>query len=168
MDHPIPGSKFLELDPSKRLGKKVGNLVLSVDVVSLYAPILKAALDEVVLYSDVLASLLEDMILCWSQRRLSVHPHVHCFSISTKKIAEKPRELERMIRSETGADLLGLTAGQGHHLLLDGMPTEEATAEEEEHPTHAPASVDVASVVPVFVVDEACHVGIPQEVVVVV
>jgi hypothetical protein len=54
-------------------------------------------------------------------------------------------------------------AGQGHHLLLDRMPVNEALAEEEENLACALAGVDVAGVVAVDVTGMVA-VAIPDEV----
>jgi hypothetical protein len=56
----------------------------------------------------------------------------------------------------------GLAAGQGHHLLLDQLPANEAVAEEEEDPTRALAGVDVIGVVTVTVPDKVCLPRAPQ------
>jgi hypothetical protein len=69
---------------------------------------------------------------------------------------------ERLGRSGEGRYVLGLAAGQGHHLLLDRLPANEALAEEEENPTRAPAGVDVAGVVAVAVPDEVCLARTPR------
>ena len=61
-----------------------------------------------------------------------------------------------------GRYVLGLAAGQGHHLLLDRLPANKALAEEEEDPTHALAGVDVTGVVAVAVPDEVCRPRAPR------
>ena len=53
-------------------------------------------------------------------------------------------------------------AGQGHHLLLDRLPANEALAEEEEDPARTLAGVDVAGVVAVAVPDEVCRSRAPR------
>ena len=63
LNHSNPGAKLLELDPSKGLGEKVGELILGVDVAGLDAPFIQAAPDEVVLDADMLAALMEDGVL---------------------------------------------------------------------------------------------------------
>ena len=65
-----------------------------------------------------------------------------------------------------GRYVLGLAAGQGHHLLLDRLPANEALAEED--PARALAGVDVASVVAIAVPDEVCRPRAPRVVEVVV
>jgi hypothetical protein len=71
LNHPNPGAKLLELDPSKELGEKVGELVLGVDVAGLDAPLIQATPDKVVLDADMLAALLEDGVLRQDQGRLA-------------------------------------------------------------------------------------------------
>jgi hypothetical protein len=63
LNHSNPGAKLLELDPPKRLGEKVSELILGVDVAGLDAPLVQAAPNEMVLDADVLAALMEDGIL---------------------------------------------------------------------------------------------------------
>ena len=87
MNHPNPGAKLLELDPPKRLGEKVSELVLGVDVAGFDAPLIQAAPNEVVLDSDMLAALMEDGVLRQGQGGLAVHPELHCFCVSAQEIA---------------------------------------------------------------------------------
>jgi hypothetical protein len=68
-------------------------------------------------------------------------------------------KLERLSRSGGDCYVLGLTAGQGHHLLLDRLPANETLVEEEEDPARALAGVDVAGVVAVAVPDKVCLPG---------
>jgi hypothetical protein len=75
---------------------------------------------------------------------------------------------ERLSRSGGGCYVLSLAAGQGHHLLLDRLPANEALAEEEEDPARALAGVDVAGVVTVAVPDKVCLPRAPRVVEVVV
>ena len=87
LSHPNPGAKLLELDPPKRLGEKIGELILGVDVVGLDAPITQTAPNEVVLDSDMLAVLMEDGVLRQGQSRLVVHLELHCSCVSAQEIA---------------------------------------------------------------------------------
>ena len=82
LNHPNPGAKFLELDPPKGLGEKVGELILGVDVAGLDAPLIQAAPNEVVLDSDMLVALMEDGVLRQGQGGLAVHLELHCFYVS--------------------------------------------------------------------------------------
>jgi hypothetical protein len=68
---------------------------------------------------------------------------------------------ERLSRSGGGCYVLGLAAGQGHHLLLDRLSANEALTEEED-PTRALAGVDVANVVTVAVPDKVCLPRAPR------
>ena len=54
---------LLELGLAQRLGKDVGQLISSGDVISLDTPIFQAVPDEVVLDPDVLAPPMEDGVL---------------------------------------------------------------------------------------------------------
>ena len=56
LNYPGPGAKLKELDPPKRLGK----LVLGVDVTHHDAPVLQTASDEVVPHPDVLTPFMEN------------------------------------------------------------------------------------------------------------
>jgi hypothetical protein len=147
LDHPGPGTKLKELDPSKGFDERVRKLVLGVDVACLDAPFLQAVSDEVVPHPDVLAPFMEIEVLCQGQSGLAVHPELHRSSVSAEKITKQSSEPERLSRSGGGLYVLGLAAGQSHHLLLDRLPANEALAKEEEGPTHALAGVDVAGVV---------------------
>jgi len=162
LSHPDPGAKFLELDSSKGLGQKVGELVLGVDVVGPNAPFLQAAPDEVVPHPDVLAALMEDWILRQGQGGLAVHPELHCLCVSAKEITKQPSQPQSLSRSGSGCDVFCLAAGQSHHLLLDRLPADRTLAEEEERPAGALARVDVAGVVAVTVPDEMCRTGAPR------
>ena len=71
-NHPNPGAKLLELDLPKRLGEKVGELILGVDVADLDALIIQATSDEVVLDADMLVVLMEDKVLRQCQGGLAV------------------------------------------------------------------------------------------------
>jgi len=71
LNHPNPGTKLLKLDPPKRLGEKVGKLILGVDVASLDAPLIQTASDEVILDADMFAALMEDEVLRQGQDLLS-------------------------------------------------------------------------------------------------
>jgi hypothetical protein len=61
-----------------------------------------------------------------------------------------------------GRYVLGLADGQGHHLLLDRLPADEALAKEEKDFAGAIAGVGVLDVV--AVPDEVCCFGAPREV----
>jgi hypothetical protein len=63
LSHLDYGAKLLKLDPPKRLGQKVGELVLGVDVVGPNTSFIQAASDEVIPHPDVLAELMEDRVL---------------------------------------------------------------------------------------------------------
>jgi hypothetical protein len=69
---------------------------------------------------------------------------------------------ERLSQSGGGRYVLGLAAGQDHHLLLDRLPTNETLAEEEENLARALASVNVAGVVTVAVPDKVCLPRTPR------
>jgi hypothetical protein len=69
---------------------------------------------------------------------------------------------ERLSQNGGGRYVLGLAAGQGHHLLLDQLPTNETLAEEEENPARALASVNVAGMVTVAVPDKVCLPRTPR------
>ena len=159
LDHPGPGAERKELDPPKGLGEQVCKLVLGVDVACLDAPVLQAASDEVVPHPDVLAPFMENGVLRQGQSGLAVHSQLHRFSVSAKEITKQSSKPERLSRSSGGRYVLGLAAGQGHHLLLDRLPANKALAEEEEDPARALAGVDVAGVVAVAVPDEVCPPG---------
>jgi hypothetical protein len=75
--------------------------------------------------------------------------------------------LERLSQNAGRCYVLGLVAGQGHHLLLDRLPANEALAEEGD-PTHIFAGVDVTDVVTVAVPDKVCLPRAPRVVEVVV
>jgi hypothetical protein len=96
-------------------------------------------------------------VLCQGQSGLDVHPEFHRSSVSAKEITKQSNKPERLSRNGGGCYVLGLIARQGHHLLLNRLPANEAlTEEEEENPTRALASVDVADVVTVVVPDKVC------------
>jgi hypothetical protein len=48
-----------------------------------------------------------------------IHPKFHRSSVSTEEITKQSNKPERLSRSDGGCYVLGLVAGQGHHLLLD-------------------------------------------------
>jgi hypothetical protein len=165
LDHPDLGAKLKELDSSKGLGEQIHKLVL--DVARLEAPFLQATSDEVVPHPDVVAPFMKSGVLCQGQSRLAVHPEFHRSSVSAEEITKQSNKPERLSRSGGGCYVLGLTAGQGHHLLLDRLPANEALAEEED-PARALAGVDVTGVVTVVVPDKVCLPRAPQVVEVVV
>jgi hypothetical protein len=76
--------------------------------------------------------------------------------VSVEEITKQSNNPERLSQSGGGYYVLGLAAGQGHHLLLDRLSTNEALAKEEEDPARALASVDVTVVVTVAVLDKVC------------
>jgi hypothetical protein len=96
VDHPNSGAKLLELDLPKGLSEEVDELILSVDVVGLDAPLIQAASNEVVLDADVLAALMEDGVLRQGQGGLAVHPKLPCFCVSTKEIAQQLSQQESL------------------------------------------------------------------------
>ena len=162
LNHPGPGAEFKELDPPKRLSKQVCKLVLSVEVACLDTPFLQTASDEVVPHPDVLTPFMENRVLCQGQSGLDVHPELHRSNVSAEEITKQSSEPERLSQSGGGHYVFGLAAGQGHHLLLDRLPANEALAEEEEDPARALAGVDVAGVVAVAVPDVVCRPRAPR------
>jgi hypothetical protein len=162
LDHPDPGAKLKELDPPKGLGEQIRKLVLGVDVARLEVPFLQAASDEMVPHSDVLASFMKNGVLCQGQSELIVHPEFHRSSVSIEEITTQSNKPERLSRSGGGCYVLGLAAGQGHHLLLDRLPANETLAEEEEDPARALTGVDVVGVVTVTVPDMVCLPRAPR------
>jgi hypothetical protein len=168
LDHPDPGAKLKELDPPKGLGEQIRKLVLSVDVARHEAPFLQAVSDEAVPHPDVLAPFMKNGVLCQGQSGLAVHPEFHRSSVSAEEITKQSSKPERLSRSGEGCYVLGLVAGQGHHLLLDRLPANETLAKEEEDPAHALAGVDVTGVVTVAVPNKVCLPRAPRVVEVVV
>ena len=120
LNHPGSGAELKELDPPKGLGEQVCKLVLGV-VARLDASFLQTASDEVVPHPDVLAAFMENGVLCQGQSGLTVHPELHRSSVSVEEITKQSSEPERLSRSGGGRYVLGLAAGQGHHLLLDRL-----------------------------------------------
>jgi hypothetical protein len=110
----------------------------------------------------MLAPFMKNRVFCQGQSRLTVHPEFHRSSVSVEKITKQSNKTERLSRSGGGCYVLGLTAGQGHHLLLDRLPANEALAEEEDDLAHALASVDVTGVVTVDVPDKVCLPRAPR------
>jgi hypothetical protein len=162
LNHPDPGAKLNELDPPKGLGEQIRKLILGVDVARLEALSLQAASDEVVSHPDVLAPLMKNKVLCQDQSGLAVHPEFHRSSVSVEKITKQSNKTEHLNRSGGGCYVLGLVAGQGHHLLLDRLPANEAFAKEEEDPARALAGVDAVDVVTVTVPDKVCLPRAPR------
>jgi hypothetical protein len=162
LDNPDLVAKLKKLDPSKGLGEQIRKLVLDVDVARLEAPFLQAASDEVVPHPDVLAPFMKNRVLCQGQSGLVVHPEFHHASVSVEEITKQSNKPERLSRKGGGCYVLGLTAGQGHHLLLDRLPANEALTEEEEDLAHTLAGVDIAVVVTVTVPDKVCLPRAPQ------
>jgi hypothetical protein len=162
LDHSDPGAKLKELDPPKGLGEQIRKLVLGVDVARLKVPFLQATSDEVVPHPDVLAPFMKNGVLCHGQSGLVVHPEFHRSSVSIEEITKQSNKPERLSQSGGGCYVLGLAAGQGHHLLLDRLPANETLVEEEEDPARALASADVAGVVTVAVPDKVCLPRAPR------
>jgi hypothetical protein len=154
LDHPDPGAKLKELDPPRGLGEQICKLFLSVDVARLEVPFLHATSDEVVPHLDVLGPFMKNEVLCQGQSGLAVHPEFHRSSVSVEEITKQSNKPERLSRSGRGCYVLGLKTGQGHHLLLDRLPTNETLTDEEEDPARALAGIDVADVVAVAVPDK--------------
>jgi hypothetical protein len=168
LDHPGLGAELQEPDPLKRLGEQVCKLIIDVDVACLDAPFLQTASEEVVPHPDVLAPFMENGVLGQGQSGLAVHSEFHRSSVSTEEITKQSNKPDRLSRSGGGCYVLGLAAGQGHHLLLDRLPTNETLAEEEEDPARALAGVNVTGVVAVAVPDKVCLPRAPRVVEVVV
>jgi hypothetical protein len=166
------GAELQEPDPPNRLSKQVCKLVcklvLGVDVACLDALFLQTASDEVVPHPDVLAPFMENKVLGQGQSRLAVHSEFHRSSISAEEITKQSNKPERLSQSGGHCYVLSLAAGQGHHLLLDRLPTNETLAEEEEDAARALAGVDVTGVVAVTVPDKVCLPRAPRVVEVVV
>jgi hypothetical protein len=154
LDHPDPGAKLKELDPPKGIGEQIRKLVFGVDVAHLKAPFLQAASDEVVPQLDVLAPFMKNRVLCQGQSGLTIHPEFHRFSVSVEEITKQSNKPKHLSQSVGGCYVLGLTAGQCHHLLFDRLPANEALIEEEDDSVRALAGVDVAGVVTVTVPDK--------------
>jgi hypothetical protein len=166
LDHPDPGVKLKELDPPKGLGEQIHKLVLGVDVSRLEVPFLQTASNEVVPHPDVLAPFMKNEVLCQGQSELAVHHEFHRSSVSAEEITKQSNKTERLSRSSGGCYVLGLVAGQGHHMLLDRLPANETLAEEEEDLACALAGVDVAGVV--AIPDKVCLPRAPRVVEVVI
>jgi hypothetical protein len=129
LDHPGLGAELQEPDPPKRLGEQVCKLVLGVDVAWIDAPFLQTASDEVVPHPDVFAPFMKNGVLGQGQSGLAVHSEFHCSSVSAEEITKQSNKPECLSRSGGGCYVLGLAAGQDHHLLLDRLPTNETLAE---------------------------------------
>jgi hypothetical protein len=162
LDHPDPGAKLKKLDPPTGLGEQIHKLVLSVDVARLKAPFLQTVSDEVVPHSDVLTPFMKNGVLCQGQSGLAVHPEFHRSSVSVEEITKQSNKPERLSQIGGGCYVLGLAAEQGHHLLLDRLPANEALAEKVEDPARALAGVDVTGVVTVAVPDKVCLPRVPR------
>jgi hypothetical protein len=156
LDHPDPGAKLKELDPPKGFGEQIRKLVLGVDVARHKAPLLQAASDEVVSHPDVLIPFMKNGVLYQGQSGLAVHHEFHRSSVSAEEITKQSNKPERLSQSGGGCYVLDLAAGQGHHLLLDQLPANEALAKEEGDPARALTGVDVTSVVTIIVPDKVC------------
>jgi hypothetical protein len=130
LDHPDPGAKLKELGPPKGLGEQIHKLVFSVDVARLEVRFLQAASNEVVPHPDVIAPFMKNGVLCQDQSGLAVHPEFHRSSVSAEEITKQSNKPERLSRSGGDYYVLGLAAGQGHHLLLDRLPANETLVEE--------------------------------------
>jgi hypothetical protein len=156
LHHPDPGVNLKELNPLKGLGEQIRKPVLGVDVARLEAIFLQATSDEVVPHPDVFSLFMKNGVLCQGQSGLAVHPEFHCSSVSIEEITKQSNKPKCLSQSSGGCYILGLTAGQGYHLLLDGMSANEALAEEEEDPARALADVDVTDVVTITVPSKVC------------
>jgi hypothetical protein len=156
LNHPGFRAELQEPDPPKRLGEQVCKLVLGVDIACLDAPFLQTASDEVVSHPDVLSPFMENEVLGQGQSGLAVHSEFHRSSVSAEEITKQSNKPERLSQSGGGCYVLSLAAGQGHHLLLHRLSTNETLIEEEEDPTRALAGVDVAGVVTVAIPDKVC------------
>jgi hypothetical protein len=154
LDHPNPRAKLKKLDHHKGLGEQICKLALGIDVACLEAPFLQAASDEAVPHPNVLAPYKKNGILYQGQSRLAVHLEFHRSSVSAEKITKQSNKPERLSRSGGGCYVLGLIAGQGHHLLFDRLPANEALAEKEEDLARALAGVNLTDVVTVAVPDK--------------
>jgi hypothetical protein len=128
----------------------------------------QTASDEVVPHPDMLAPFMKNRVLYQGQSGLAVHPEFHRSSVSAEEITKQSNKPERLSRSGGGCYVLGLAAGQGHHLLLDRLSANKTLAEEEEDPARALTVVDVAGVVTVTVPDKVCLPRAPRVVEVVV
>jgi hypothetical protein len=153
LDHPDTGTKLKELDPPKGLGEQIRKLILGVDVARLESPFLQAASDEVVPHPDVLAPFMKNGVLYQGQSGLVVHPAFHCSSVSAEEITKQSNKPEYLSQNDGCCYILSLAAGQGHHLLLDRLPANEALVEEED-PARALAGADVVGMVTVNVPDK--------------
>jgi hypothetical protein len=164
LNHPNPVAKLKKLDPPNGLGEQMRKLILGVDVARLKAPFLQATSDEAVSHPDVLAPFIKNGVLCQGQSGLAVHPEFYRSSVSAEEIIKQSNKLERLSQSGGGCYVLDLAAGQGHHLLLDRLPANEALTEEEEDLARALAGVDITSVVTVAVPDKVCLPRAPRTV----
>jgi hypothetical protein len=161
LDHPDPEAKLKELDPPKGLGEQIHKLVLGVDVARLETPFFQAASDEVVPHPDVLATFMKIWFFARARADL-LFTLSFTAPMSAEEITKQSNKPERMSRSGGDCYVLGLTAGQGHHLLLDRLPANEALAEEEDDPARALVGVDVADMVTVPVPDKVCLPRAPR------
>jgi hypothetical protein len=75
--------------------------------------------------------------------------------VSTEEISKQSNKTERLSQNGGGCYVLSFATRQGHHLLLDRLPANEALTEEED-PARALAGVDVAGVVTIAVPDKVC------------
>jgi hypothetical protein len=82
-------------------------------------------------------------------------------AVSVEEITKQLNKPKRLSQNSGGCYVLSLAAGQGHHLLLDRLPANEALAEEED-PTCDLAGVDVADVVTVAIPDKVCLPKAPR------
>jgi hypothetical protein len=73
----------------------------------------------VVPHSDVLAPFMKNGVLCQGQSGLAVYREFHRSSVSAEEITKQLNKPEQLSQSSVGYYVLGLAAGQGHHLLLD-------------------------------------------------
>jgi hypothetical protein len=119
LDHPGLGAELHEADTLKRLGEQVCKLILGVDVACLDASFLQTISNEVLPHPDVLVPFMKNGVLGQGQSGLVVNSEFHRSSVSAEEITKQSNKTERLSQSGGGCYVLGLAAGQGHHLLLD-------------------------------------------------
>jgi hypothetical protein len=76
----------------------------------------------------MLAPFMKNGVLDQGQSGLAVHSMFHRSRVSTEEITKQSNKLERLSQTGGGCYVLGLTAGQGHHLLLDRLLAKETLA----------------------------------------
>jgi hypothetical protein len=93
--------------------------VLGVYVARLKVFFLQVDLNEVVSHMYVFIPFMKNRVICQGQSGLAVHSEFHRSSVSAEKITKQSNKSERLSQSGGCCYVLSLTAGQGHHLLLD-------------------------------------------------